>query len=236
MATIVLRPVLVQGKHASQQIAAAIEEFNALAEESKPDVLIVGRGGGSPEDLWAFNEERTARALFASRIPTISAVGHETDDSIADVVADIRAATPSHAAEKVVPNYRDVVRSIRSHTQTLHKGCIHRIEGSRQRVRAFAQSHRFNMPAHKIHDAQQRLDELREQLGRSAQDRHDHARNAVRTLAQRLESLDPKRPLRRGFVRVERRGAPVRAAAQLTPGESVTLHFHDASREATIRD
>lgn len=231
-------PVHVQGLGASDEIAEAIGTFNALppGDAFRPDVLIVGRGGGSAEDLWAFNEERVARALFAAEIPTVSAVGHETDYSISDFVADVRAATPSMAAELVVPDRRDVAALVGGLYGTLHDHLTDRIGGARQRILSLTRSYRFHRPVERLRQAQQHLDEVTARLHRSTRNRLHHEQLHLQALAQRLDALDPRRPLKRGYVRVERGGEPVHEAAQLDSNDQIVLYFRDGSRQARVED
>ncbi len=229
-------PVRVQGLGAAEEIAEAIVTFNALppGDPFRPDVLIVGRGGGSAEDLWAFNEERIARALFAADIPTVSAVGHETDYSISDFVADIRAATPSMAAELVVPDRRDVAALVGGLYAHLHDHLTDQIGDARQRILSLTGSYRFHKPVERLRQAQQRLDEITARLHRSTRHRLQQQRQHLEALERRLDALDPQRPLLRGYIRVERDGIPVREAAQLHPNDQIMLHFKDGTRQAHV--
>ncbi|MFQ5568568.1 MAG: exodeoxyribonuclease VII large subunit [Rhodothermales bacterium] len=231
-------PVHVQGLGASEEIAEAITTFNALppGDPFRPDVLIVGRGGGSAEDLWAFNEERVARAIFAARIPVISAVGHETDYSISDFVADVRAATPSMAAELVVPHRRDVATLVRGLYAYLHDRTTELVVNHRQRILALTRSYSFHRPVEQLRREQQRLDALTARLHRSARHTLQRERQRLETTQHRLEILDPRRPLERGYARVEREETPIRNAADLHPGDRVTLHFLDGTRDARIEE
>jgi exodeoxyribonuclease VII large subunit len=229
-------PVQVQGLGAAEAIAEAIAAFNAVppGDPLRPAVLIVGRGGGSPEDLWAFNEEVVARALFASTIPTISAVGHETDVSISDFVADHRAATPSMAAELVVPDRRDVAQLVHSLGYTLTQGIAQRLRMGRQQVQALTRSWAFNRPTDRLRQSAQRCDDLTERLRQALPRLLERQRLHVEALQQQLLLLDPGRPLRQGYVRVARNGAQVSSAPLLHPGDIVTLHFHDGTHRARI--
>ena len=161
---IVINPVRVQGAGAAEEIAAAIDEFNAL---ELADVLIVTRGGGSLEDLWAFNEEIVARAIARSRIPTISAVGHEIDFTIADFVADLRAPTPSAAAELVVKAKEEFASLVQQHQNRLDKDLRLRVSEARQRFSALATSYVFRQPAELIRQYQQQVDDLRHRLSQA---------------------------------------------------------------------
>jgi len=229
-------PVHVQGLGASEEIAEAIRTFNALpaGDPLRPDVLITGRGGGSAEDLWAFNEEAVARAIFDADIPIVSAVGHETDYSISDFVADVRAATPSMAAELVVPDRRDVAVLVYGLYGYLHDTVSAQVDGHRQRILALTRSYRFHKPVERLRQHQQRLDEMTARLHRIIRHRLDGERRRVDALERRLDVLDPRRPLLRGYVRVERNGAPVHEAAHLQKNDQIVLHFQDGTRLARI--
>ena len=158
---LVLAPVRVQGVGAAQEIAAAIERFNRYA---KVDLLIVGRGGGSLEDLWAFNEEVVVRAIAASKLPTISAVGHEVDTTLSDLAADVRAATPSNAAELAVPNRADVARHLAQVRARLQRAMHQAIDLRRRRLDALKSKYGFRRHGDLLASWQQRLDGLVERL------------------------------------------------------------------------
>jgi exodeoxyribonuclease VII large subunit len=160
-AAILLYPVLVQGQQAAPSIARAIREMNRLREV---DVLIVGRGGGSLEELWAFNEEVVARSIAASDIPVISAVGHETDFTIADFVADLRAATPTAAAELAVPHHLELRQRLTRLKGRLQQGLLHQLQVRRERLRSLRRSPVFQNPRRYLLQPAERLDRLRERL------------------------------------------------------------------------
>ncbi len=235
-AQVVLCPVPVQGLDAPQAIADAIAAFNDVPEDDsqRPDLLIVGRGGGSTEDLWAFNEEVVARAVAASTLPVVSAVGHESDVSIADFVADERAATPSMAAEIVVPDRRDVTARIRDLYARLRDGMERRLQNARRRVDALVSSRAFHTPVRRLEQHRQHLDALVDRLERSSQRLTESARARLDRLRSRLQAVDPQHPLRRGYAYPTADGAPVRSADALDPGDHVQLHFHDGRRDAEI--
>jgi exodeoxyribonuclease VII large subunit len=231
-ARVVLCPVPVQGLDAPQAIADAIAAFNDLPEDDaqRPELLIVGRGGGSTEDLWAFNEEVVARAIAASTLPVVSAVGHESDVSIADFVADERAATPSMAAEIVVPDRRDVAARIRDLHDRLRDRVVRTIQDARQRVDALVSSRSFHRPVHRLEHHQQRLDTLVARLERGGDRLTERARTRLERLRGRLQAVDPEQPLRRGYAYPTRDGTPVRSAAALRDGDLVQLRFQDGAR------
>jgi len=194
---LLLYPVRVQGEGAAEEIVEAIEFFNRLAE--KPDVLIVGRGGGSLEDLWAFNEESVARALAASKIPVISAVGHETDFTMADFVADVRAPTPSAAAELVVARKDEFLSAIESLRQKLVDDIEYRILEARQRLTELLAHRGFRRLEAFLREQIQRADELHNRLAQALRTRMSEARAALAVQTARLAAFDL-----RGLVRVER--------------------------------
>ena len=235
---VILCPVPVQGIDAPQAVADAIARFNAvpLDHPHRVDVLIVGRGGGSAEDLWAFNEEVVARTMADSDIPVISAVGHETDTSISDFVADKRAATPSMAAEIAVPDGRELDLQIRALYDRLRDATGRRLNDERLRVRHLVDSRTFHEPVRRLREMQQTLDGAVDRLHRSAQRITETRRHRLERLRDRLRSANPEAPLRRGYAMVERDGAAVRRAAHLDPGDRVTLHLSDGTRRAEITE
>lgn len=229
---VVVCPVQVQGAGAAESVAEAIRAFNDLRDP--PDILIVGRGGGSLEDLWAFNEEVVARAIFTSQIPIISAVGHETDVSIADFVADARAATPSMAAELAVPDRNELLAALRSTETAMRDGLARRIERHRNHVKYLIRSHVFRLPVDRLHQHAQHIDELSERLQRMAGRCIEVKTRRWKALEDRLRILGPERPLRQGYVLVERNGAAVRKSEDLASGDDINLRFHDGQRRATV--
>jgi exodeoxyribonuclease VII large subunit len=221
-------PVRVQGEGAAADIAAAIGLLNELrAKDVLPvDVLIVGRGGGSAEDLGAFNEEDIARAIYRSAIPVVSAVGHEIDWTIADGVADFRALTPSEAATRVVPDGEEVLQGLRDGENRLRDALVRRLEQARQRLDDLAGRRAFRLPLERVHDGERRLDEWAERLVRAGRQRVALAGQRLENTAARLETLSPLNVLRRGYS-VTRREADqvlVHSPSQLRPGDRlVTL-------------
>jgi exodeoxyribonuclease VII large subunit len=188
-----IAPVKVQGEGAAAEIAEAIRDLNAHGEA---DVLIVGRGGGSLEDLWAFNEEVVARAIFESRIPVVSAVGHEIDFTIADFTADLRAPTPSAAAELVVPNKEDLAQTISSHGDDLIRAMRHIVETYRESLENFKGNRIFREPKKLFYEPRQRLDYLALELERNTLQLVEVQRNRFTNLSRSLELLSPSQRLR----------------------------------------
>lgn len=235
VARVVLCPVPVQGMDAPRAIADAIAAFNDVPTgDARPDVLIVGRGGGSVEDLWSFNEEVVARAIVASDLPVISAVGHETDVSIADLVADERAATPSMAAEIAVPDGHDVAAQLRTLHERLQGRLMQHLHEARRSVEYLVDSRSFHRPIHRVEQQRQALDTLAGRLERAGPRLLERHRTRLERLQNRLDALNPRSPLQRGYALVERSGQPVRRAADFDPDEDVLLRFLDGTRRARI--
>ncbi len=193
---LILRPVRVQGEGAAEEIVQAIREFNQFKEV---DLLIVGRGGGSLEDLWAFNEEKLARAIFASRIPIVSAVGHEIDFTIADFVADLRAPTPSAAVEMILPDRRELAREIRNLSRRLVSAQHGLIDSYRQRLNSVLTSYGMKRPVDVLIQNRQRLDELIRQISIAVANLLQHAQQKFSTSVGRLNALSPLAVLERGY-------------------------------------
>ena len=218
-------PARVQGDGAAAEIVAGIRMANRLSP--RPDVLVVGRGGGSLEDLWAFNEEPVVRAIAASRIPTVSAVGHEIDVTLADLAADVRALTPSEAAERVVPAVEEITSRMRAYVQRLRHAAHRRVMLLRARFDGVAAQRPFRRPFDLIHDRSRRLDELavhgNNAIRRLLRDRQSR----LATMAGKIESLSPLEVLGRGYTITQdaRSGAVIRAAQQLRVGQSIVTRF-----------
>ncbi len=232
---IILRPTTVQGPTAALDIARAIAELN---QHSAADILIVGRGGGSAEDLWPFNEEVVARSVYASKIPVVSAVGHEIDFSISDYVADIRAPTPSSAAEIVTQEYGALRQRISDFDGRLQAAVTNRLAHFQLRLEhadAASLARRLN---DRLDQAAQYLDERRETLvdgfDRSALTRT----HSFHTAALRLQGLSPLAGLSRGFAYCERAsdGKPMRKAAQLQTGEQIRLRFSEGDALCNVEE
>jgi exodeoxyribonuclease VII large subunit len=219
-ADIVIVPVAVQGKGAAEQIASALRMVHEIPDV---DVAIAGRGGGSLEDLWAFNEEVVARAIFDCRVPVISAVGHEIDVTIADLVADRRALTPSEAAELVVPNRDEVTDHLRQQRERL--GSLLRAQAQRARLELEAVASRrvFVHPLERIHDLTARVDETAERMRRAAIRRVENDRRSITEAAARLSAVSPLNVLGRGYsvTYKSQTGTILRDADEVSRGEEI---------------
>jgi exodeoxyribonuclease VII large subunit len=219
---IVIRPVKVQGEGAAREIAEGIADMNRFAAV---EVMIVGRGGGSLEDLWAFNEEIVARAIAASRVPVISAVGHEIDVTIADFVADARAPTPTAAAEMVVPHKGDLVEQLETLSDRLVGAVDFHIEHARDGLAALVK--RLADPSRKLRENQQRVDELSVALLRRFQERLRQLRDRLAQQSGRLSALSPLAVLERGYSIAHKLPEEriVRSSAELDLGDRLRVTF-----------
>lgn len=219
-------PVRVQGEGAKEEIAAMLGRLNQLGgPEAHPlrriDVVILGRGGGSLEDLWPFNEELVANAIHASRIPVVTGIGHEDDLTIADMVADCRALTPSEAAERVVPNQVEVLNWLAGLEARLRALLTRNVEAARIKLDELAARRCFRQPLERIRDEEQRLDDWNERLRRAIQQRLAQAGQRLESYAAQLESLSPLNVLARGYslTRREVDRVVVRSPQQVQPGD-----------------
>ncbi|MFQ6091740.1 MAG: exodeoxyribonuclease VII large subunit [bacterium] len=230
---IVLNPVRVQGDGAAGEIARAIDEFNRCGEV---DVLIVTRGGGSLEDLWAFNEEVVARAIFRSEIPVISAVGHEVDFTIADFVADLRAPTPSAAAELVVPDGKKLLRDVRTLAARAKESLERRIQSYQERLDALTSSYGLRHPADMIRQCEQRRDELVKGLCIHITHFIQRQEQAFSLQLGKLEGLGPPAVLKRGYsiCRKLPGRTVVREADSLRVEDTIEVTFHRGSIEGVV--
>lgn len=221
---IVIVPVPVQGDGAADRIAASIGLLPQLAEV---DVAIVGRGGGSLEDLWAFNEEVVARAIAACPIPIISAVGHESDVTIADLVADRRALTPSEAGELVVPDAAELLADLQQTRDRLCAAVIHRMAAQRACLEHLASRRVFSRPGERLHHLAQRIDELDRRLRHATRRCCDEAAARWRTIAAALDALSPLRVLERGYslTRHLHSGSVIRRHDDVRPGDCITTRL-----------
>ena len=229
LAEIVLYPAQVQGTGAAESVAAGIKYFN---DTNGADTIIAGRGGGSIEDLWAFNEEIVARAIFDSHIPIISAVGHETDFTIADFVADLRAPTPSAAAEIAVPSVLELSGSINMQLSRLTQAQITRLKNLNLRLNSL----KLKTPQEIINDNSQRLDNLTHRLASNFKLILMQKKKALGEQSGKLNALSPLNTLSRGYaIPVKPDGAVVRSCVEVSPGDEFTLKLRDGDIECIVK-
>ena len=226
-----LLPVPVQGPGAAEQIASKIKLMN---EKKLADVLIVGRGGGSLEDLWPFNEEIVARAIYESEIPIISAVGHETDFTIADFVADLRAPTPSAAAELAVPDIYELKQKIQNYQNRYKEALKKKIEVMKLKFEKIMKSRVFTDPTRKIIDNSIILDDYIKRLEKAITETQKHKKNKYNELIAKLDALSPLKTLIRGYSIVEKEGKIIKSAKQVNKLDEISIKFIDGKIQAKV--
>lgn len=231
---VLIFPARVQGDGAAEEIVAGIRAANRV--QPPIDVLVVTRGGGSLEDLWCFNEESVVRAIAASKVPTISGIGHEIDVTLADLVADVRALTPSEAAERVVPSAADLADSVRSLQHRLRTALSTRLTHARHRLDSLASRPSLCRPLEAIHLRGRRLDELSLRLKGASQGLLRDRRSALETMAGKLETLSPLGVLGRGYSLTFREGESklITSAEKLKPGQRIVTRFQQGSAVSVV--
>ena len=229
---IILYPALVQGEGAADSIVRGIH----MLDQAEVDVIIVGRGGGSIEDLWAFNEEKVARAIFECRAPIISAVGHETDFTIADFVADLRAPTPSAAAELAVADFRQILQNIAGLRDRMQKAMQRRAELGRAQLMQYQMRFQYLNPEAKLRDNRQRLADLDELLRRAMKNRIAEERHMLGIYLERYRGLSPLYKLNQGYSFVsDREGNGIISTKQVHSGDLLEISVTDGVIEAEVR-
>ena len=231
LAEVLICPVRVQGDGAAEEIAQMISYVD---RHRLADVVITGRGGGSLEDLWAFNEECVARAIWQCEIPVISAVGHEPDVTISDFVADVRAATPSNAAELAVCDAASLQNTLRQYQLRLEQAEQRKLASLRQQVQRFAESPVMRRPESYLQQQELHLEMLRQRLEHSGQAVFQRNVQRFQRTAAKLDALSPLKVLGRGYAMAEREGAVVRSVEQLTPGDTVAVTLADGTAQCTV--
>ncbi len=235
LADIVLCPCLVQGDGASEDIRRAIKAMNEL--EIRPDVLIVGRGGGSIEDLWAFNEEPVARAIFGSEIPVISAVGHETDFTIADFAADVRAATPTAAAEMAVPDTGELKLMAERYREEASAGLERKVSMLEGSMDLLAPKELMRYLAYRLDNAESRADVLMKEAAAGLKEAIHREELKIETIKSRVESMDPMKILSRGYGIVSLPdGKMIRSVKETNPGQEIRVRLADGELDCRVED
>ena len=227
-----LLPVPVQGEGAAEKIASGIEYMN---NNKLADVLILARGGGSLEDLWSFNEEIVAHSIYNSEIPIISAVGHETDFTIADFVADLRAPTPSAAAELAVPDIYEVKRKIDTYQDRLRMSLIKKVELMKLRYEKVMSSSVFKEPYRKINDNYLNLDNYIKQLDNLIKTKYEKEKTRHIELVAKLDALSPLKTLYRGYSIIEKDNKIIKSKEELNQGDLINIKLVDGEKQAMIK-
>ena len=226
-----LLPVPVQGEGAAEKISAGIEYMN---KNKLADVLILARGGGSLEDLWPFNEEIVAYSIYNSEIPIISAVGHETDFSISDFVADLRAPTPSAAAELAVPDIYEVKQKLNMYQNSLKQALTRKLEIMKLRYEKCMSSFVFKEPTRRINENYIKIDGYIKELEKLIKAKNEQEKKKYVELLAKLDTLSPLKTLLRGYSIVEKQGKIVKSVKELKTDDEINLRLNDGSKTAKI--
>lgn len=230
---LILYPALVQGEQAADSIVRGIR----MLDQYGVDVMIAGRGGGSMEDLWAFNEEKVARAIFECQTPIISAVGHETDTTIADYVADLRAPTPSAAAELAVTDYRQLMSGLELYRNQLADRLEQKIRNSRQRAEYLRLRLLQASPEYQLREKKQYAADLEERLKRSMEQKLTDRKHRMALYAERLEGVSPLKKLQQGYSYTEAPdGRALRSVSQVEPSDLLLIHVTDGTIKAEVKE
>ena len=227
-----LLPVPVQGEGAAEKIASGIEYMN---RNRLADVLILARGGGSLEDLWPFNEEIVAHSIYNSEIPIISAVGHETDFTIADFVADLRAPTPSAAAELAVPDIYEVRRKIDTYQDRLRMSLIKKVELMKLRYEKAMSSSVFKEPLRKVNDNYLKIDSYFKQIENAMKVKQEKEKTRYIELVAKLDTLSPLKTLYRGYSITEKDNKIIKSKEELRQGDLIHIKFMDGEKQAMVK-
>ena len=234
LSDIVMCPVSVQGELAVPEMLAALERLYKL---NNIDVAIIGRGGGSIEDLWAFNSEELARKIFESPVPVISAVGHETDFTICDFVADLRAPTPSAAAELAVPDKEEMLETLKNYELILKKDLVSKLEFNKQRLRTVLSAQGFKNPVDFIINRRfENLDRISDKLTAKAFEKTKNFENDLMAKALKLDALSPLKVLARGYSAVTIDNKIINSIDEVKSGDIVSLRFKNGKANAEIKD
>ena len=231
LAEIVLAPVLVQGEQAPGQIVEALQEMD---RRRACDVIILGRGGGSLEDLWAFNEEAVARAVYACSIPVVSAVGHETDFTICDFVADLRAPTPSAAAELCTPDWREELAQVLSYNRYFREESTKLVEYLRQSVDLLVETPLLKRPEEILAQRREMVEGLSRRMGECMQHRLTREQGRLSALSGTLDALSPLKVLSRGYAIVKKDGQVIKRASDVSPGDRIAIRLAEGTLSAEI--
>ncbi|MBQ6830979.1 MAG: exodeoxyribonuclease VII large subunit [Clostridia bacterium] len=236
-ATVVFAPVLVQGEGAPADLRRALLRFEEMKEDKHPqtpDVIIIGRGGGSIEELWAFNDEGLARTVASMTIPVISGVGHETDFTICDFVADLRAPTPSAAAELAVPDRAELLQTVGKFSQSMAAGLLNGLRQKSQRLQTIADRPCLSRPLYYVEERGVRLDYVTRAFSSAARSYLTRSANRLGTLAGKLDAISPLRVIARGYAVASKEGTVLTSVEQVNVGERVSILVEDGRMECLV--
>jgi exodeoxyribonuclease VII large subunit len=227
---VLIYPVMVQGEAAAPQIIKAVQEMDSLCL----DVIILTRGGGSIEDLWAFNDEKLAYAIVEAKTPVISAVGHEIDFTIADFVADLRAPTPSAAAELVVPDVQELIENLKSQKNRLNIYITNTVKNFEERLDSVSKSYGFKIPFNIYNDHVQRMDELSLELGKRLDDRLQDSDEKLTVINDKLTIMNPLNILKKGYSVVYDSGSGAIIKDSETAGKEIKIKLYKGGLDAEV--
>jgi exodeoxyribonuclease VII large subunit len=233
VAELIIYPTAVQGPGAGNEIANGIKNFN---EYNKVDIIIVGRGGGSLEDLWAFNEEVVARAIYDSEIPIISAVGHHVDYTISDFVADLRAPTPSVAGELAVPDRGEIIEDMKNQINYLYSSIEQMIYENKKHITGLMKSYAFNKPVEALRRYQQKIDEYINIIETKINHKIELHKRNLESLLKRITSVNPKSIMKRGYCLIEKEDKIISKPEDLAFDDSINILFYESSKKAKITE
>lgn len=229
---LILYPAKVQGEGAAQDIAHGIEVLDSMGV----DTIIIGRGGGSIEDLWAFNEEVVAWAIYHANTPIISGTGHEIDNTIADYAADLRAPTPSAACELAIPDVMSTVNQIVNQGRRMEDLMKRKLGTCEEKLRAYEKHFRILNPRQRLAQQQIYLDDISDRLNRAMHRKHEQYKNRFQILAERLNGLSPSAKLVNGFGYIAKQEEPVKSVEEIQKDDTVTIRVHDGVIETVVTD
>lgn len=229
---LILYPAKVQGEGAAQDIAHGIEVLDSMGV----DTIIIGRGGGSIEDLWAFNEEVVAWAIYHANTPIISGTGHEIDNTIADYAADLRAPTPSAACELAIPDVMSTVNQIVNQGRRMEDLMKRKLGTCEEKLRAYEKHFRLLNPRQRLAQQQIYLDDISDRLNRAMHRKHEQYKNRFQILAERLNGLSPSAKLVNGFGYIAKQEEPVKSVEEIQKDDTVTIRVHDGVIETVVTD
>ncbi len=231
---VIMCPVSVQGELAVPEMLKALDKLYTLSDI---DVCIIGRGGGSVEDLWAFNDEALTRKLYEAPFPVISAVGHETDFTICDFVADLRAPTPSAAAELVVPDMEEIKTHLQNRKITLKNLLKGKLENCRLRFEKASQSNALTNPIETIINSRaEEIDRLSDKMTLALKEKLNNAKRDLSKMSASLDALSPLKTLSRGFAAVSQEEMPVKSVSSIKENETLKIRFADGEAKATVTE
>jgi len=222
----------VQGQGSVENVVRAIKEANK--EEHDLDLLVIARGGGSIEDLWTFNEEAVARAIVESELPVVTAIGHETDTTLADYVSDLRAPTPSAAAELILPDKNELIERLAQIENALVVDVTGRIETKKAIVQSFSKSYILHRTKDLINDYKIKLDDIGTELLDSLKMKLVDSKNSLDNCERILKNVSPENVLKRGFAIVEKDNKIITRAKQLKEKDNITIKFYDNNKNAVV--